>query len=207
MPTQEEISDMLGRPLTAKEAAGFDAYIEIAVTQLGSILGYSLALSDTPTTKEFTGSRDYRSLIIPPFTDITEVKVNGEVETNYSVSNTSKPFNVEIVLPRYMSDSTKVAVTAKWGYSTYPSGVLLLLANMFSVVANGQTSEGSASVKSETVLSHSVTYETGVTRYEQFAKDNANIIELYRLPYSSLVSTGRILWSNDDDLSDYRPYF
>lgn len=206
MPTQQQIADMLGRPLTAKEIAGFEAYRDVAVTQLSAILGYSLVLSEEPAVKEYTGSKDYRSLIVSPFTDITSVKVNGE-DAEYAVGTTQKPFNVEIVLGKYMTDNTEVEVTATWGYSKYPAGVLLLISNMFSVVANGQTTGGEAKIKSEDSLSHKVTYETSASQYETFAKDNANIIDLYRLPYSSLVSTGRILWGNDDDISEYHPYF
>lgn len=206
MPSQQQIADMLGRPLTAKEIAWFDAYIEIAVTQLGAILGYSLELSEAVETKAFTGTKDYRSLIVSPFTDVTSVKVNG-TETGYAIGATQKPFNVEIILSRYMTDNSKVEVTATWGYTEYPAGVLLLIANMFAVVANGQTTGGAAKVKSEDSLSHKVTYETSSSQFETFAKDNANIIDLYRLPYSSLVSAGRILWGNDDDISEYRPYF
>ena len=206
MPTQQQIADMLGRPLTAKEIAGFDAYVEIAVTQLGAILGYSLVLSEGADTKTFAGVKDYRSLIVPPFTDIEFVKVNGE-DVDYIVGTTQKPFDVEIVLGEYMTDNSKIEVNAKWGYSEYPAGVLLLIANMFSVVANGQTAGGSAKVKSEDSLSHKVVYDTSSSQIETFAKDNANIIDLYRLPYSSQVSAGRILWGNDDDISEYHPYF
>lgn len=206
MPTKEQIADILGRPLTPKEDTGFDVYIQIAKEQLGSLLGYSLDLSEGASTQVFTLDADSKSLMVPPFTNVTSVKIGGK-EVEYTTGTTNKPFLVEIILGEYRSSPVSVEVTAEWGYSEYPAGILLLLANMFLVVANGQTTGGGAKVKSEESLSHKVTYETTSSQFESFAKDNANIIDLYRLPYASLVSAGRILWSNDSDISEYRPYY
>lgn len=207
MPTKEQVSKLLGRPLTAKEDAAFNEYMRVAIQQLSGILGYSLDLSKSGwDERTFQVSEGYRSLIVDPFTEVDSVSINDKA-AKYTVPSSNKPFSIEVVLDEYYKGGTSVTIMAHWGYDCYPSGVMLLLANLFDTVANGTSSAGTSNVKSEEVLSHRVTYETGVTVFDQFAKDNANLIELYRLPYSGLVDAGRILWSNDDDLSDYRPYF
>lgn len=205
--TKEDIVKLLGRPLSAKEDAGYDAYLEIAQVQLEDLLGYSLELSTAITSKTFTGVDGYRSIFTPPFTEISSVSIDGKA-IGYTVGTTNKPIKVEIVLERPAHDNEQIVVSAKWGYATaLPGGVKLLLSNMFAVVANGQATGSDAKVKSETTLSHSVSYDNSSTHMASFEADNANIISLYQRPKPGELQAGRILWGDDDDLSGYSPYF
>lgn len=206
--TQEQVTKLLGRSLTAKEAAGFDVYVDIARAQLEAILGMSLEYGNNDD-KTFTGIEDYTSLIVPPFTEVYGVKRNG-VAAKYTIPVTGKPFCYEIVLAKPMRQGERIIVEADWGYCEIPNGVYLLWAQMFAVVANGGVggaSDGVARVKRETVLSHTIEFDLS-SAVDVFRNENSTLIDLYSVPKAVLASAGRRLWiGDDDDISRYRPYY
>ena len=205
---QDKIEQLLGRPLSTKERAGFEVYLEIAQTQLEGLLGYSLSLSAAAAEdKTYRGNSGYRSVFTSPFTNIVSVKVNGKA-VSYYVGESSKPIKHEIVLESEACDGDVVVVNAKWGFSgELPKAVQLLVANLLAVVANGQAIGSEAVVKSETVLSHSVSFDNSKTQIQSFIDNNTTLIDMYRIPKVGDLQAGNILWGSDDDLSGYSPYY
>lgn len=203
--TKEEIADLLGAPLSAAQLAGVDGYLELATAQLASILGYQL---EDPITEErtFYGRAGSRSLIVGPFTEIDSVSLNGS-PIEYRVGRSNKPFTYEVVTRVEQCEGDEITVMATWGFTETPSSLKLLLANAFAAVSAGGVAGAAAKVKSETVLSHSTTFDNDSVGVDAFMKGNASLLALYRIPTAPRVDAGRVLWRTDDDLSGYRPYF
>lgn len=203
--TTTEIADLLGAPLSEAQIAASDAYIELATIQLQSLLGYEIHVQADPepaTEKTYYGRSGSHSLIVDPFTELVSVSLNGTVlrPEDYSVGSSNRPFNYEVITQLSQGAGDEIKVTAKWGFNPLPASLKLLLANMFSVVSLGQTSGGTSRVKSETSLSHSVSYDTSASRYSVFASDNASLISLYRLPKPVRIDGGVVLRDYCDDL-------
>lgn len=205
--TKEEVEALLGAPLSDAQTAGFEAWLEAAQLQLTHMLGYPLAKTPVTETRTFYGREYARSLIVHPFTEVTAVRING-TPVDYRIGTSNRPYLYEVVTSRMQGEADEIEVDATWGMGeTLPISLRLLLANMFVAVSQGQATSGQAKVKSETVLSHSVTFDTNSSAHDTFTNDNAHLLSMYRLPKPVRVDAGRKIWRGDDDLSGYRPYF
>lgn len=199
--TTAEIAQLLGAPLSDSQVAGYEAYIEVATMQLQMLLGYTITSPTVTEERIYYGRSGSRSIIVDPFTTVTSVAINGSAlqPDDYFIGSSNRPFSYEVVTVIEQSEGDEMKIAGTWGFATLPASLKLLLANMFAVVSLGQATGGEAHMKSETVLSHSATFDTSASRYDTFATDNAALISLYRLPRPARVDGGQVRRMYFDD--------
>ena len=189
--TKEELEGLLGRTLSTDE---FEAHLDNAVEQLETMLGVRIS-GDDNEARTYDGRRDYHSLLIDPFIGKPTVTTVGG--TPLEIVNIMQGDNYnnkwfDTIIMRDRLDGSPVIVKASWGYGReLPGGLASLLAGVFDIVSSVEfTTNTLGAVKSETVLSHSVSYDTTKTALEQFAAKNAALIAKYGRPVTGAVRHG-----------------
>lgn len=171
---QAKLAALLGRPLTQTEVDNLDLYLQIAKERLGDLICSDLCDQDN---RFYTIREGYETVFTDIFTDITSVKLDGEVFTDYEVYQNDRRngqwFN-SIVLNKCYSG--EVEIEADWGFGGMPVDVQLLLAKLFGLVGSMNTSNGN--IKSKKVEDFSITFgDTDV--YDQFVTENHATIDKY----------------------------
>ena len=180
---QTKLEALLGRPLTTTETTNLKLYLKIAKQQLEDLL--CTKIESVTEDRSFT-MPEGKLLFIDPFTQINSITVNeSELEsTEYEISknddlNSSDWFNL-IDFDNYRSYTpirkTVITVNADWGFGSCQSDLELLQARLFAMNSTDQSTDGR--VKSKDIEDFKVTY-SGDTTFEQFRKDNAQLIEKY----------------------------
>lgn len=189
--TKEKLEGLLGRTLSTDR---FDAQLSIAIEQLESILGVRIGGSDDEP-RTYDSRKHYHSVFVDPF--VGKPTVTTPAGTPLDVANImcgdrygDKWFNTIVMRDRM--DGSPIVVSASWGYgSELPEGVASLLAGVFDIVWSEEFTENTTgAVKSETVLSHSVSYDTTKTALEQFEAKNTALIAKYGRPVAGAVRHG-----------------
>lgn len=196
MINQQDVAKLLGRPLSSKETASFEEYIDIAKEDLEELLGIKIEKSEEdPSERTFDQRDGYRSLYVDPFTSITSIEIGDEdplTGDDYHVAQNdlrNAPwYNTIVFKERMCSSDDLVTVNATWGFGqSLPKDLQLLLARMFMVVANVDTS-GKDKVRSKSIEDFSVTYDLGKTTLDRFYEENRRIIRKYRqLPVGDIA--------------------
>lgn len=179
--TQQELGALLGRPLTAKEVTNLDLYIDIAKENLESLLCMPLDVKETDAAAEartFDVREGFSTVFTDIFTEITEVKIDGAITTDYYSAFWDKrnsPYYNSIVLGNRRGDT--VEITGSWGFDTLPKDLQRLWAQVFAIVSKKRSV---SNVKSKKVEDFSIVYGD-LSDDEQFQKDNATTINKYRM--------------------------
>lgn len=194
--SKEDMAKLLGRPLTSAETTNYDLYIEIAQEQLEQLLGLKLTGTDN-SERVYEARSGFHSLVIDPFSanNPTVTDGDGNAVTGFAVrlddDYNAKWFNTIELVDRMKAGIYKVK--AKWGYgSELPKGLQLLMAGMFDVTANGNPVASEAKIKSETTLSHSVTFDTSSEAYQRFVDSYAALIAKYSQDRTAMVLSGKV---------------
>lgn len=196
--TEADMAKLLGRPLTSNESTNFALYLEISKEHLETLLGLKLD-GDAAAERAYPARDGFQSLVVDPFSvkDSLEVKLDDEVVTDFVVRqnddyNASGWFNtIEFVKPMCRG---LYKVKATWGYgTTLPAGIKTLWAGLFGVIGSGQAinTDVEEQKKSETTLSHSVTYDTSKPAADRFAAANAMLIAKYSQKNQINFTSGR----------------
>lgn len=128
----------LGRPLTPNESSNFDLYLKIADQSLEEMLCTSLCDQDDP--KVYDIRQGYSTVFTDIFTDVDEVKIDGEVidPADYSVRQWNKRsaswYNSIVFDRRMTSRDEEVEVSATWGFNKLPSDLQSVIAGLFDLV-------------------------------------------------------------------------
>lgn len=194
--TQAEMVKLLGRSLTSTEATNFDLYLDIATMQLEDLL--CTPLESVTETRVFDTREGYSTAFVNIFNAISEVKLNDEVVTNYSIRQWDKRnaswYNSLVFTEKFDSDDT-IEVTADWGFvatsgddSDYPVDLQLLLAKLFGFVSS---MKNNGNIKSKRIEDYMVTFNE-YTEYQQFCLDNKSTINKYGLCDEVYVRHGDI---------------
>ena len=149
--------------------------------------------ANTPRRYETTcGSR---FLIVDPFTSLLpEVTTeSGRPLVVKSVSqgdelNVSWFNTIEMAEPL---EAGRHVVKAAWGYGEpLPYRLKILIARLFDTLSIANQGSFYNNVKSETVLSHSVTYDNTKQVIDQFAEANVDLLAKFVKPISNCVVSG-----------------
>lgn len=159
MPDDQQMTALLGRPLTASESAGFQGYLDAAVERLEQMLGVDLK-SET-ATRTFFARRGYGTVHTDPFTAATLVEVNDNATTAYLPMQGDR-FNAPWFDSLSFTDpvrADRIRVTATWGFGAeLPADLAALLAGMFAIVATPVQKGTDARVASKRTEDFSVTF-------------------------------------------------
>lgn len=185
------MSALLVRPLTPFENANFDLYLKTANENLDILLCTNLC-NDEPT-RIYDAENGYSTVWTDIFTEITEVKINGKVVTNYSVRQgdrrTGNWYN-SIVFDCRFTCNQEVEITAEWGFDSVPSNLQGLLAGLFGQIS--QKTKFDATIKSKKVEDFAITFDTEADLDAQFYNKYASVINQYSLCEKQGLRHGRI---------------
>ena len=167
--TKEQVSALLGRPLTSIEDANFDLYIEIATQALEELICSSTKCQYD--TRVFNVRDNYSTVWTDIFTGISEVKLNGTVldEKDYSPrqgdKRNAKWYNSIVLNSRCHSGELEVSGT--FGLKL-PSDLQLVLAGLFGLIT--KKNKFDATVTSKKVRNFSYTIDTSADLDAEFTK-------------------------------------
>ena len=192
--TKEDIEGVLLRPLSDTENKYFEQLLQQVTETLETLLDVKMQVeANTPRRYETTcGSR---FLIVDPFTSLLP-EVTTESGMPLVVKSVSQGdelnaswFNIiEMVDPL---SAGRCIVKAAWGYGTpVPYGLRILIARLFDTLSIANQGSFYNNVKSETVLSHSVTYDNAKQVIDQFAEANVDLLAKFVKPSISCVVSG-----------------
>lgn len=132
---QTTMASLLGRSLTPIESTNFNLYLKIARQSLDDLLCTNLCDDTDPRTFDARGG--YSTVFTDIFTEVQSVTVNGEAVTDYSVRQWDRrngSWYNSVVFEDKLYEDDVVVVSASWGFSTMPSDLQLVLAQLFGLI-------------------------------------------------------------------------
>ncbi|RKV94249.1 MAG: hypothetical protein D8G53_11405 [Candidatus Saccharimonas sp.] len=192
--TKEDIEGVLLRPLSDTENTYFERLLQQVTETLETLLDVKMqGKANTPRRYETTC--DSRFLVVDPFTSLLpEVTAESgkplvvKCVSQFDELNASWFNIIEMAEPL---EAGRYAVKAAWGYGEpLPYGLKILIARLFDTLSIANQGSFYNNVKSETVLSHSVTYDNTKQVIDQFAEANVDLLAKFVKPISSCVVSG-----------------
>lgn len=192
--TKEDIEGVLLRPLSDTENTYFERLLQQVTETLETLLDVKMQ-GEANTPRRYEAVCGSRFLIVDPFTSLLP-EVTTESGMPLVVKSVSQGdelnaswFNIiEMVDPLSADYYT---VKAVWGYGTpLPYGLRILIARLFDTLSIANQGSFYNNVKSETVLSHSVTYDNTKQVIDQFAEANVDLLAKFVKPISNCVVSG-----------------
>lgn len=192
--TKEDIEGVLLRPLSDTENKYFEQLLQQVTETLEALLDVKMQ-GEANTPRRYEAACGSRFLIVDPFTSLLP-EVTTESGMPLVVKSVSQGdelnaswFNIiEMVDPLSADYCT---VKAAWGYGEpLPYGLRILIARLFDTLSIANQSSFYNNVKSETVLSHSVTYDNTKQVIDQFAEANVDLLAKFVKPISNCVVSG-----------------
>lgn len=182
--TQAQIAALLGRPLTASEAANFETILSAALEQLQTLICSPIAY-EASVERTFGTRKGYRTAFVDLFTSATEVKLAGVViaPANYRLQffdNRNGTVKNSIVFTED-TRGRELSVTGNWGFdtsntNTIPADLQLLIAKLFGE----STKKDTGNVKSKKIEDFNITF-MDASAQERFYVDNSKTINKYSI--------------------------
>lgn len=139
--TQDQISVLLGRPLSSIESTDFNTYYNLALNRVSDLI-CSTVCPSYEETMVFEIVNGYRTLNLPIFTDIVSITVGSNVldETSYKVKQNSSLngdwFNAVVFNYGVLNDCETISVEADWGFNRIPLDVQQMIAEQFGIASS-----------------------------------------------------------------------
>lgn len=178
--TKEQISELLGRPLTSVEDINFNLYLSIAKKSVQNFLCFDLC--DPEDTQVFEAREGYSTVFVPPFTELDEVKLNGVVTEDYSVRQWNKrtgSWYNSLVFKHRLSDEDEVEITGAWGFQTIPNDLQLVIARAFALIT--KQNKFDPTIKHKRVEDFDITIDNAVDLDDAFYQQNEATLTAYSL--------------------------
>ena len=195
--TKEDVEGVLLRPLSDTETEYFEQLLQQVTETLEALLDVKMQ-GEANTPRRYETTCGSRFLIVDPFTSLLP-EVTTESGMPLVVKSVSQGdelnaswFNIiEMAEPL---EAGRYVVKAVWGYGEpLPYGLKILIARLFDTLSIANQGSFYNNVKSETVLSHSVTYDNTKQVIDQFAEANVDLLAKFVRPASSCVVSGDTL--------------
>lgn len=185
--TKEQIVALLGRPLTSVEDANFNLYLDIAEETLEELI--CTPISDISETRVFDVREGYSTAFIDIFWQITEVKIDGNVVSDYSERQWNKRnaswYNSLVFDNRFCAHKKEIEVTADWGFepssdsTSYPADLQLLIAGLFGQIT--KKNKFNPTVASKQNREYRISFNSNVDLDAEFYKTYGTTISKYSL--------------------------
>ena len=192
--TKEDIEGVLLRPLSDTENTYFERLLQQVTETLEALLDVKMQ-GEANTPRRYETTCGSRFLIVDPFTSLLpEVTTESgkplvvKCVSQFDELNASWFNIIEMAEPL---ETERYVVKAAWGYGeSLPYGLKILIARLFDTLSIANQGSFYNNVKSETVLSHSVTYDNTKQVIDQFAEANVDLLAKFVRPVSSCVVSG-----------------
>jgi hypothetical protein len=175
---ESELEALLGRPLTPTENTNFDLYLDISKESLEELL--CISLDSVSETRTFDVREGYSTVFTGIFTEITEVRLDGNVTTDYYPAfwdKRSSAYYNSIVLGK--KRAKEVEITGFWGFGSIPADLKLLWAQLFANVSK-KYSPGNDNIRRKAVEDFSL-WLGDLTDDQAFINANARTIKKYSM--------------------------
>lgn len=192
--TKEDIEGVLLRPLSDTENTYFERLLQQVTETLEALLDVKMQ-GEANAPRRYEAVCGSRFLIVDPFTSLLpEVTTESgkplvvKCVSQFDELNASWFNIIEMAEPL---EAGRYVVKAVWGYGEpLPYGLKILIARLFDTLSIANQGSFYNNVKSETVLSHSVTYDNTKQVIDQFAEANVDLLAKFVKPSSSCVVSG-----------------
>lgn len=197
----EELSALLGRPLTPIEETNIDLYLDIATEALEDLI--CTYIHPVTETRTFGLREGYSTAFVDIFSEVTEVKVDDTVidPSKYSVRQWDKRnaswYNSLVFDKRFTFRDDEIEVTAAWGFpetsgdeSALPYDLQSLLAGLFDLVTKKNKLD--PSIASKQVEDFRISFRSGVDLDTEFRSKYADTIAKYSLCDIPNVQHGKV---------------
>ena len=190
---QDQLSKLLGRPLTPTEVSSFDLYLKIAQQSLEDLMCTVLCNQDDP--KFYETRVGYSTVFTDIFTDLDEVKIDGKVidQSKYSIRQWDRrnaSWYNSIVFNKRFCKNEEIEVSATWGFKPMPVDLQAVLAGLFDLVTKKNKFDGT--VKSKRVEDFHISLNTDVDFDSEFANKYGNTIRKYSLCDVGNIQHGKV---------------
>lgn len=194
--TKEDIEGVLLRPLSDTENTYFERLLQQVTETLEALLDVKMQ-GEANTPRRYEAACGSRFLTVDPFTsllpEITTESGKPLVVKCVSQSDELNASWFNIIEMAEPLEAGWYVVKAVWGYGEpLPYGLRILIARLFDTLSIANQGSFYNNVKSETVLSHSVTYDNTKQVIDQFAEANVDLLAKFVRPVSSCVVSGDI---------------
>lgn len=192
--TKEDIEGVLLRPLSDTENKYFEQLLQQVAETLEALLDVKMQ-GEANTPRRYEATCGSRFLIVDPFTSLLpEVTTESgkplvvKCVSQFDELNASWFNIIEMAEPL---ETERYVVKAAWGYGeSLPYGLKILVARLFDTLSIANQGSFYNNVKSETMLSHSVTYDNTKQVIDQFAEANVDLLAKFVKPISNCVVSG-----------------
>lgn len=185
--TKPELEALLGRPLTTVEDTNFDLYIDIAEKSLEDLI--CTFIEPVQETRVFDTREGYSTAFVDIFNNVTEVKLNGNITTDYTVRQWDKRngswFN-SFVFDRKFRKDGEIEVTATWGFlessgddSDLPVDLQMVLAGLFDLITKKNKYDGT--ISSKQVEDFRISFNTEVDLDDAFYNKYSKTLSRYSI--------------------------
>lgn len=191
---EAKVAALLGRSLTSNETTNFKLYLKIANQSLESMVCTSLCDQSDP--KIYDVREGYRTLFTDIFTDIDEVKIDGELvdPSKYSVRQWDKRnadwYNSVVFTTRFGECDREVSVSASWGFSSMPADLQLVIAGLFDLITKKNKID--SSIQSKQVEDFKITLRSDVDLDAEFQTKYGDTLAKYSQCDIPNVQHGRV---------------
>lgn len=194
--TKEDIEGVLLRPLSDTENTYFEQLLQQVTETLEALLDVKMQ-GEANTPRRYETTCGSRFLIVDPFTsllpEITTESGKPLVVKCVSQSDELNTSWFNIIEMAELLEAGRYVVKAVWGYGEpLPYGLKILIARLFDTLSIANQGSFYNNVKSETVLSHSVTYDNTKQVIDQFAEANVDLLAKFVRPAEVCVVSGDI---------------
>lgn len=196
--TKEELSALLGRPLTPIEDANFESYLNIAYELLDDLI--CTPIVEVEETRTFDLREGYSTTFIDIFWDVLEVKVNDKVKTNYSPRQWNKRnaswYNSLVFTDKFSSCDTEIEVTASWGFSptsggsSIPLDLQSVISALFALIT--KKNKYDPTVASKQNRDYRISFHKDTDLDSEFYKNYGSTIDKYSLCNIPNVQHGEV---------------
>lgn len=193
---KQQISALLGRSLTPVEDTNFDMYLEIAEANLETLI--CTPVTEVTETRYFDTRHDYKTAFIDIFWNVTEVKLNGNVTTDYQVRQWDRrngSWYNSLVFDNFLR-GRELEVTADWGFSPVSGGSSLpldlqsVLAGLFGLISKKNKHDGT--IASKQVEDFRISFNADVDLDADFYKTYGSTIAKYSICDIPEVQSGKV---------------
>jgi hypothetical protein len=180
---ETKMAALLGRPLTSIETTNFSLYLKIARETLDDLL--CMTLCDDGDSKTYDVREGYRTLFTDIFTEVTEVKKDGDIvdPSKYSVRQWDKRngswYNSIVFDTMFTGCDEEVEVTADWGFNSMPVDLQAVLAGLFGLITKKSSLD--TSITSKQVEDFRIAFRTDVDIDTEFEDKYAKTINKYSI--------------------------
>lgn len=195
--SEEEVEKLLGRPLSEREQANFDLYLNIAKESLEELLCISLDVqadesdSSDPETRTFDIREGYSTVFTDIFNEVNTIEVDGNEITDFYPAFWDKKNNAfynSIVLDK--AKGKELQISAFWGFVELPDDLKQLWAQLFADTSQKYVS-GSGNIKSKQVEDFRISYGD-LTNDQSFINANSRIISKYGMCDIGYIKHGKV---------------